>query len=173
MLVPSPAAGVQVEEHRLQADEYRLKAAFVYRFPQFVQWPAAALEGRQSIDVCIVRPDPFGAILLELLKGEAVNGRPLQARQLDADDSPDGCHVVVVAGAAARRGGGLVTRLSGRPVLTIGDDPSFLPNGGIIVMKIVDSRVRFEVSLTNARSSGLQINAQLLRLALAVHGGQP
>ena len=157
-----------------QADQFRLKAAFVYRFPQFVTWPADAWARRDDVEVCVVQPDPFGAILPDLLRGEAINGRPLRLRLMVPEQREDSCHVVVIAGAdAVRDSSDLLKRLAGRPVLTIGDDPSFLAQGGIIALKIVDNRVRFEVSVTNARRAGLQVSAQLLRLALAVHGGQP
>lgn len=157
-----------------QAEEYRLKAAFVFRFPQFIEWPATAVAGRNAVEFCVVRPDPFGAILPDLLKGEAIDERPLRLRAIAPRDPVDTCHVVVIAGTAASRSRtALLKRVSGRPVLTIGDHAEFLSDGGIIVMKVVENRVRFEVSLTNARRSGLEVSSQLLRLAVAVHGGQP
>ena len=151
-------------------DEYRLKAAFVYRFPQFVEWPAGAREGRANVEICVLQPNPFGDVLTELVRGEAINGRPLVVRLVSADDVLDTCHMLVAVGRAGRDAGDLIKRLASRPVLTVGDRDGFLDSGGMIALRIVDRRVRFEVSATNAKRAGLHLSAQLLRLAATVHG---
>src|SRR4051812_23682328 len=96
----------------------RLKAAIVSKLPQFVEWPAAALERRPAIEVCVAPPDPFGAELATLLGGSTVNGRPLVARQIATDDDLTTCQVAYFP---SRPGGGhpLLRRAQSLPLLTI------------------------------------------------------
>jgi hypothetical protein len=152
------------------ADEYRLKAAFVYRFPQFVEWPAAAVQESRTLDLCVLQPNPFGSDLEELVTGESLGGRPLRVRVVNTIDALQGCHALF-AGARSEATAAALKTVAGRPVLTVGESDQFLESGGIIALKIVDRRVRFEVSATNAQKAGLRINAQLLNLAAAVRGG--
>jgi hypothetical protein len=152
------------------SDEYRLKAAFVYRFPQFVEWPASAVQESRTVDLCVLQPNPFGSELEKLVTGESLSGRPLRVRVVGASDALEGCHALF-AGARSRDAAAVLKTVAGQPVLTVGESDQFLDAGGIIALKVVDRRVRFEVNVTNARKAGLRINAQLLNLAAAVRGG--
>jgi hypothetical protein len=151
------------------SDEYRLKAAFVYRFPQFVEWPAAATQGSRTLDLCVLQPNPFGSDLENLVAGESLDGRPLRVRVIAGVDALTGCHALF-AGARSDAAAAVLTAAAGRPMLTIGETERFFDAGGIIVLKVVDRRVRFEVNTTNAQKAGLRISAQLLSLAAAVRG---
>jgi hypothetical protein len=152
------------------SDEYRLKAAFVYRFPQFVEWPAATLQNARTLDLCVLQPNPFESDLERLVNGETLNGRPLRVRVVAGLDALTGCHAVF-AGARSEGAAAVLKAVAGRPVLTVGETDRFLDDGGIIALKVVERRVRFEVNATNAQKAGLRINAQLLSLAAAVRGG--
>jgi hypothetical protein len=152
------------------SDEYRLKAAFVYRFPQFVEWPASAVEQSRTVDLCVLQPNPFGSELEHLVSGESLSGRPLRVRVVTTIDALQGCHALF-ASARSEVAAAALKAVAGRPVLTVGESDQFLEAGGIIALKIVDRRVRFEVNATNAQKAGLRINAQLLNLAVAVRGG--
>jgi YfiR/HmsC-like len=149
--------------------ENRLKAAVVSKFPQFVQWPDAALAGRSTLDLCIAPPDPFGDELDELVSGETLNGRALVVRRVERARDVDGCQVLVLP----RRPDGrhpLLATAATRPILTIGDDESFLDAGGIVRLRVVGGRVRFEINAAAARTANLRISSQLLQLALNVRG---
>jgi hypothetical protein len=148
-------------------DEYRLKAAFVYRFPQFVEWPPAAIQNSRTLDLCVLQPNPFGSDLDQLVSGESLNGRPFRVRVVTGVDGLPGCHALF-AGARSDMTGAVLKAAAGRPILTIGETERFLEAGGIIALKVVDRRVRFEVNTTNAEKAGLRISAQLLGLAAAV-----
>ncbi len=153
-----------------RSDEYRLKAAFVYRFPQFVEWPPAAIQDARTLDVCVLQPNPFGSDLEQLVTGESLGGRALRVRVITGVDALSGCHALFV-GAHGESVDGVLKSAVGRPILTIGETDQFLEEGGIIALKIVDRRVRFDVSTANAQRAGLRISAQLLSLAAAVRGG--
>jgi hypothetical protein len=151
-------------------NEYRLKAAFVYQFPQFVEWPAMVWRAASSVQICILQPNPFGRELESLIRGESLNGLPLSIKEVGAADGIVGCHVVFVssgASGAAR----VLKAATGQPVLTVGEGETFLDEGGVIALKIVERRVRFDVSASNAQRAGLRISSQLLGLARNVRGG--
>ena len=129
----------------------QLQAAFVTKFPQFVEWPAPVLDGRTTLTVCVGFPDPFGSDLNELVAGETVNGKQIVARQVRNEHDLDECQVLFLP----RRGSGphpLLRRASTRPILTISDDPSFLDDGGIILLRVVEGRIRFDVDVDRRRS---------------------
>jgi hypothetical protein len=155
---------------RQPSEEYRLKAAFVYRFPQFVEWPAPALDGHESLTICVLRPNPFGSLLGELIAGETLNGRSLTIREIDRASAITGCHVVFVPGEQPAAAKAVLTAAGQHPILTVGESPRFLDDGGVINLRVVDRRVRFEISATAAERAGLRLSSQLLQLAIRVTG---
>jgi hypothetical protein len=148
----------------------RLKAAFLSRFPQFVEWPATALAGRPSLDVCVVEPNPFGTALHDLAGGERIADRPLRARPVSRDAAAD-CHVLYIPAATPGRRA-LLERLKGRPVLPVGDADGFLDDGGVVELRLIGNRIRFHIDAAAAERAGLRLSAQLLRLAVSVRGGR-
>jgi hypothetical protein len=157
-------------QSKASSEEYRLKAAFVYRFPQFVEWPAPALDGHESITICVLRPNPFGAVLRELIADVTLNGRPLAIRDIDGPSAVSGCHVVFVPGRSIAAAKAVLKAVGDLPVLTVGESSGFLDEGGVISLQVIDRRVRFEVSATAAERVGLRLSSQLLRLAARVRG---
>jgi hypothetical protein len=147
-------------------------AAFVTRFPQFVEWPTAALEGRTTVDICVSEPDPFGTVLDELIEGESLLGRSFVARRVDGADGVEGCHLLYIS-ARSNAADELLEAAENEPVLTIGEGPGFLNRGGMIGLRVLDRRVRFEVNADRASAAGLTISSQLLGLALTVRGASP
>ncbi len=144
-----------------------VKAAFVARFPEFVEWPPSGRTPSRALSVCLSPAHPFGTKVAESA-GSAVQGRPVSVRTLGRSDVVDGCDVLYVAPADV----GLLQRAQRKPILTVGDQADFCQLGGIINLRVIDRRVRFEVGLAQARHVGLTIDSQLLRLAAAVHGGR-
>jgi hypothetical protein len=163
------AAATDVSRARADSvDEARLQAAFVAKFPAFVQWPASAFDGRGALTICVCRSERAAAYLRELVAGEQVGGRPLAVRAVEAASQLSGCHVLFVPEPADAR---LVAAVGARPVLTIGLQRDFLEAGGIIALHRDDRRLRFDVDRDAAVRAGLQLSSQLLRLAVSVRGG--
>jgi hypothetical protein len=148
--------------------EYELKAAFVSKFPQFAEWPESALIDRKTFDVCVVRPSPFGQALEELIAEETLRGRRLVAREINDEQAIETCHVLFIPKLPLAQRKALLARAATRPVLTIGDYDGFLDEGGIVNLRIVDGRVRFDINAVSASRAGLRLSSQLLRLALYV-----
>ena len=151
------------------AGEYPLKAVFLFNFVQFVEWPVSAFaDSKAPIILGIVGRDPFGAVLDNTIKGEKVNGRPLEIRRLKADEDLSACHVVFLSRSGKEDAAGLVQKLEGRPVLTVGEIEGFAELGGVINFVMVDRKVRFEVNPQAAAQQGVKISSRLLQLGRVV-----
>jgi hypothetical protein len=147
-------------------DEQRLKAAFVFRFPQFVTWPTTAVSGRETLDICVAGSEGTARALRDLTSGESLNGLRLLVRENPVEQNLASCHVLVLPGPRPDRD--LIKRAAAKAILTVGESPTFLDEGGIIQLKVIDRRVRFEISLPAAERAGVTLSSQLLRLAAAV-----
>lgn len=150
------------------SDEHRLKAAFVFRFPQFIGWPPAVMTGRDGFNICVDGSAATEAALHEITAGESLRGLRLVVRGTPSLRELSSCHLLVMTGAQPDRE--LMNLAAGLPILTVGDSESFLEAGGIIQLKIVDRRVRFDVNLPAASRARLTLSSQLLRLAATVRG---
>jgi hypothetical protein len=151
--------------------EQQLKAAFVSKFPQFTEWPESTLNGRQQIELCVAIPNPFGTSLRELTEGERLGSRPLVVRTVDSPGDLDGCQLLFLPTGPPGERKILLDRARTRPILTVGDAPTFIEEGGMVALRMVDGRVRFEINVDAANQVGLRLSSQLLRLALSVRGG--
>lgn len=149
--------------------EYEVKAAYLYNFGKFVDWPEQAFaDPRAPMTIGVLGEDPFGPALDELVRGRTLHDRPVTVRRLrDAGDAA-GCHILFIAVADSAPLEAILARLRGRPVLTVGDSGGFLLRGGIVGLRLEAERVRFDIDLDAADRAGLRINSQLLKLAGAV-----
>ena len=151
--------------------EHQLKAAFVSKLPQFTDWPEATLDGLQRVELCVARPNPFGTSLRELIAGERLGTRPLVVREVDSPQDLDACQLLFVANQSPRERRGLLDRARTLPILTVGDADTFIDEGGIVALRMVNGRVRFDINVEAANQAGLRLSSQLLQLALSVLGG--
>ena len=142
--------------------EYRVKAAFLYNFVKFVEWPPRAASG--PIMICVAGRNPFGNVLADTVRGEVVAGRTLDARVILEPD--DGCHVVFIPDGANARA--YLRAARGQPVLTVGETPGFIEQGGLIRFYLDGGTVRFEIHRDGADRAGLRISSRLLQLARIV-----
>lgn len=149
----------------------KVEAAILSKFPQFVDWPAGALDGRATIDFCVVNGDGIQRDLQEVVSGERVGGRPLVVRRVERDAELSGCHLLFVPASAISTHRSLLRRAAALPVLTVSDGEGFLEDGGIVRLREVDGRERFDVNTAAASRAGLRISSQLLQLAASVSGG--
>jgi YfiR/HmsC-like len=151
-----------------QASEPTIKAAFLYKFAGYVEWPAPALPAPDTpVVIAITGNDDVATELEKLVPGRSVNGHPVLVRRLREGDSPRGAHVVFVgrgegnaraAIRAAQQAGALVVAEAERG-LEMGAAINFVP---------VDERIGFEVSLEAAEKSGVRISSRMLTVARRV-----
>jgi hypothetical protein len=153
------------------SSEYAVKAAFLFHFAQFVEWPAAAFREASSPYVyCTVGLDPFRGVLETTLRDKVVGGRGFEVRHLKQLQEAQDCHLVFVGEEQKRQIGQAVAGLRGRPVLLVGESEHFVDEGGMIGFLLEDNKVRFEVNLEATEKAGLKVSAKLLALAKTVKG---
>ncbi len=149
--------------------EYELKAAFLFRFTEFIEWPAGAFPSPQApIRICVFGKDPFANALDQTLSGERVGGRALMAVRPDSVSELPNCHVVFIGQSERPRMIEILTDLRGKPVLTVADTPGFLDNGGMVNFVIEGGRVRFDINLAATETARLRMSSKLLRSARLV-----
>jgi YfiR/HmsC-like len=145
--------------------EYRVKAAFLFNFAKFVEWPAEADGG--PLQICVAGRNVFGDALADTVRGENINGRPLAVRVI-LEPEP-GCHIIFIPRGAASAA--YLRAARGTPSLTVGETRDFIAQGGIVNFTLDGTSVRFEIDPEAAERSGLRISSRLLRLARAPGSG--
>jgi len=146
--------------------EYPVKAAFLVRFGDYVDWPAGAFASPTSpLVVCVVGEDPFGAAL-DKAAGSPVRGHPIAVKRLKTARPDSGCHIAFVAVSEATRAAQQLDALRGAPVLTVTDAKSGA--SGIVNFVVKEERVRFDIDDEAALQNELTISSKLLALALNV-----
>ena len=154
--------------------EYDLKAAFLYNFAQFVEWPADAFEGPDAPFVIgIVGTDPFGHSLDEIVAGETVHGHPIVVRRWRTIEEMGPAHVLFIGRGQAARIGDLAAAVDDRSILTVGDGDEFPTRGGIIGFVVAGNHVRLVINVARARAANLTISSQLLRQSQLVEASAP
>ena len=150
--------------------EYELKAAFVYNFARFVEWPAQAFkEPGEPIKVCILGENPFGRALDIALQGKVAESRTFVIEQISDLRQAIGCHILFVSASERRRVRPILEAVRTRSgVLSIGDLEDFAAQGGVVNFKLEDGRIRFEINVIAAGQQGLRVSAKLLSLAKIV-----
>lgn len=147
-------------------NEYQVKAAFLYNFAKFVEWPPGTFAGPNApLVVEVLGEDPFGQSLDEAIGGRSVNGHPLLIHRSRRLEDLRGCQLLFVSSAEQKRMPLILARLEGWPVLTVGEWETFAESGGIIQFLLEDNRVRFAINLDAATRARLKISSKLLTLA--------
>ena len=148
------------------AAEYQLKAAFLYNFARFVEWPPEALAvSSTTMTICVLGTDPFGGILDTVLKGKTVKGRTMEIKRGREIGSPKFCHILFISSSEKRHLAKIQKMLNGSSVLVVGEMDRFVQRGGIINFIRVKNKIRFEINPDAAEHVGLKISSKLLRLA--------
>jgi len=144
--------------------EYRLKAAFLYNFVLFTEWPA---DVGTTLNLCIYGQDPFGKEV-DVLQGKAAAERIIAIQRKHAGDSLKGCHVVFIGAAAIGSLPSVLAELRDSAVLTVADSPGAARQGVALNMAVAQNRVSFEANLQAARAARINLSSKLLRLATEV-----
>jgi len=148
------------------AEEHEVKAAFLFNFARFVEWPGEA----ERIELCILGEDPVTRVL-GALEGKLVHGRPVHVRRIADPYRLEGCRILYVSRSERTRLAEIVLAFDeAEGVLTVSDLQGFVSAGGMIELVLDGQRVRFDVNVAAASDSGLRISSKLLRLARQVEG---
>jgi len=164
--VGSPA---RADAAAVRFEEYQVKAAFLYSFARFVEWPADhPFATTDEIRIGIVGRDPFGDALDRTLQGKTILGRKPEIRRYETPEQIEACHVLFIGNDQVAAMPQILERLDGAPVLTVGEWDGFVEDGGIIGFVVEQNRVRFEIDPEAAKRSGLKLSSKLLGVARIV-----
>lgn len=144
--------------------EYRLKAAYLFNFATFTEWPDSI---GNTLAVCIYGDDPFGADI-DALSRQSVGNRRIAVRRTVSADNLAGCHLVFVTRPMIGNLTRVFDRLGATPTLVVADSPGALQQGAMLNMETADGKVSFSANLAAARRQNLNLSAKLLRLATEV-----
>ncbi len=163
--------GVRATAELPVAGEYQVKAAFLYNFGRFVEWPPEAFaQPTAPLRVCVVGSDPFGADLDEVIQGKTIGEHKLLVLRLARAEQATQCHIAFLGGAESADLDRSLAALRSSSALTVGESADFLQAGGMILFTIRDNKVHFSVNLNAASEAGIKISSKLLKLADFVVG---
>jgi hypothetical protein len=152
---------------RAQGDtiEDEVKAAFLYNFTKYIEWPAAAFQdAADPFRMCVAASRKFFRTVETLVTGETARGRPIQLIAPEPTNLHR-CHILFTGAQEATRFDAALPDLSRRPILTVGETKASFDRGGAILLVLDNSRVRFDVDVRSIEKAGLTVSAKLLRVA--------
>lgn len=147
--------------------DYQVKAAYLYNFGRFVEWPSTASQSGH-FTVCVLGQDPFGPSLDTTLAGETIGGRSIAAKRISTPQESIDCQILFLSLTDSSRLKKIVGELDRKAVLTVSDMPQFAEFGGMIQFVLEGKKVRFEVNLTATQRAGLTLSSELLKVATTV-----
>ena len=154
-----------------QTVENQVKAAFLYKFAGYVEWPAQSFDKPDSPFVIgIVENEGFALVLEQTIAGRGMNGRPVSVQRLRRGDPPKGLHILYIARADGAALNDALQSARGQAVLTVSDSEQGLGAGSMISFVIENNKVRFDIAPEAAESSRLKISARLMSVARKVAG---
>ncbi|HVB28867.1 MAG TPA: YfiR family protein [Terriglobia bacterium] len=166
MLALFPQASAQ------EVGEYQVKAAFLYNFTKFVDWPPLpGNAGKKQFEICVFGDDPFRNGLESIVEGKSVNGQVLEVRHIKKVEDAQGCKIAFISSSEKGHLRTILNALRGSGMLTVGDTEGFARMGGVINFTLVDNHVHIEINPEAAKVQKLKISSRLLRLAQIVQSG--
>jgi hypothetical protein len=144
-----------------------VKAAYLFRFASYVEWPEAA-RGDAAFLIGVIGAEDVAVHLEHLINGMSVHSRPVRVRRVAKPQDLDGIHILYVGSRVFRSSRPLRALAIGKPILIVTDSPHGFAGGGVINFIEVNRNLRFEISLDAAERSGLKIDSALLSVAARV-----
>ena len=151
--------------------EYEVKAAYLYNFARFVEWPPSSPAVQASeFNICVLGHDPFGGVLDNTIAGEKIDGKNVVARRIAKAGEATSCRVLFISSSENKQLREILGDVGKLSVLTVSDMPQFVQQGGIVQFVLEQERVRFEINLTAAQQASLSLSSELLKVAAVVKG---
>lgn len=155
------------------SSEYEVKAAFLFHFAQFVEWPEETFkDANNPLIYCTIGEDSFHGSLDAALNGKTIGARPFRVMHFKQPQEIQGCQVLFIGAEEKKLMPAILAGAKGNSVLTVGESEHFVQDGGMIGFLLEENKVRFEVNLEAAQKANLKISSRLLALAKSVIGGQ-
>lgn len=149
--------------------EYQIKAAFLFNFAKFVDWPLDAFKDeKQPMTFCTIGDDPFRGALDEVVSGKMSGSHAIRIQHYKLPQDILGCHILFIGSQQKKRMAAIMDYLKNSPVLTVGESEGFVQQGGMIGFVLEDDKLRFNINLDSARHAQLRVSSRLLSLAKTV-----
>jgi YfiR/HmsC-like len=154
--------------------EYQVKAAFLFNFAKFVEWPTDTFQGEETpITLCVFRQDPFGGALDEIIRGKVINYRAVVSRRINELSDLRSCQLVFISSVEDKHLSEVIGSLKGTSALLVGEGEGFAERGGGIQLFQEDSKLRFAINVDSIQRARLTVSSKLLALAKVVHDQRP
>jgi hypothetical protein len=148
--------------------ESQVKAAYLYNFGKFVRWQADRQLRPDSLEICVLGKDPFGAVLDSTVAGESIDGRKITVTRLAKVQDAEHCNILFISTSEENRLSSILSAVQPFGPLTVSDIPSFAQRGGIIEFVAQKDKIRFEVNRFAAEQSHVMLSSELLKVAVKV-----
>lgn len=148
--------------------EYKVKAAYLYNFVKYVEWPSTESATNTPIVIGLVGGSEALPVLQQVLAGKTVDGRPLQVKGLAKPARDAGCQILFIHQSAAQTPAQIRQALGPAPILVVGESERFAENGGMIGFVREADSFRIHLNLDSATQSGLKVSAKLSSVARLV-----
>ena len=159
---------IQIGAKNTAPSEYAVKAAFLYNFTKFAEWPEDVLNNRDSLKICIFGTNPFGSNLDKTVAGKKAHSKPIKIIYTTEVNDIIDCQMVFLASNNKKQIEEALTAVTNLSIITVSDLPEFASNGGMIGFYIDDKRVRFEINRRAVHQSDLSFSSRLLKIARIV-----
>lgn len=148
--------------------EYQVKAAYLYNFAKFIRWPDTTFSNPDSpLVIGVLGQNPFADKLLPL-RSRTVRNRPIEIKTLISLKQAQTCHMIYISTQEPTELKTILNTLKAHPLITVGDGKRFASHGGVIQFITIRGRLRFMINLDAAKANQVQIDAQLLSLAMNI-----
>jgi YfiR/HmsC-like len=162
-------AGSKCQAQGSQPTKYQIEAAFIYNFARFVDWPTQAFADASSpMIIGVFGKNRFGTDLALTISGKTIGGHPLQFKECGSLVEATSCQVLFISDSEKGHLSKIISALGGARILTVSETDNFIAAGGMIDLRIVDDKMRFDINNSAAKSAGLTISSKLLSLAVDV-----
>ena len=162
----SPAPRAQVSP----PTEYELKAAFLYNFAKFIDWPESSFaNARSPFVICVLGADPFGRVLDDVLRNKSIGSRAVVIERFKDLAQARQCQMIFVSQSEGPHLAAILQDLQHAPVLVVGESDGFAEAGGTLQFTLEDAHLRFLINTDAAQRAGLNVSSKLLSLAKVVH----
>jgi hypothetical protein len=160
----------QPDENAEASREYAIKAAYLYQFSRYVQWPASAFADENApLVIGVLGKDPFGGSLEEIARTKRIEGRPIAIRRFASMTDYTPCHILFInSSVSPEQKQAAIQKAKRAPILLVGEEPGFAEQGGTINFFFDENKIRFEINATAAKHDQLKISSKLLSLAKIV-----
>jgi len=148
--------------------ESQVKAAYLFNFGKFVRWQVDREFSTDSLSICVLGKDPFGAVLDSTVVGEKIDGRKITVRRLAKVQDAARCDILFISSSEESRLAAIFPTVQRYGTLTVSDIPNFAERGGMIEFVTQQEKIRFEVNRSAAEESHLTLSSELLKVAVKV-----